>query len=175
MGDQVRGSHNLRFKRKDLQNRLDADRCAKIGDTNYVAAITYFTVKSDNDPGLYHEYTLDDDNRLRNLFWTDYLAQYDYECFADVLAFDATYKTNAYHKPLVTFVGTNHHRRTTMFGFAPLGDETVESYTWLLQNCLSAMGNRKPKSVIIDGDKAMPKASKKVFVGATHRLCYRYL
>ncbi|XP_024046477.1 protein FAR1-RELATED SEQUENCE 7-like [Citrus clementina] len=170
MGDQVGGSHNLRFKRKDLQNRLDADRRAKIGDTDSVATIAYFTAKSDNDPGLYHEYTLDDENRLRNLFWTDYMARYDYEFFGDILAFNATYKTNAYQKPLVTLVGTNHHRRTTVFGFGLLGDETVESYTWLLQTFLSAMGNRKPKSVITDGDKAMAKAIKTVFVGATHRM-----
>ncbi|KAH9801186.1 protein FAR1-RELATED SEQUENCE [Citrus sinensis] len=175
MGDQVGGSHNLRFKRKDLQNRLDADRSAEIGDTDSVATIAYFTAKSDNDPGLYHEYTLDDENRLRNLFWTDYMARYDYECFGDVLAFDATYKTNAYQKPLVTLVGTNHHRRTTVFGFGLLGDETVESYTWLLQTFLSAMGNRKPKSVITDGDKAMAKAIKTVFFGATHRLCCWHL
>ncbi|KAH9779925.1 protein FAR1-RELATED SEQUENCE [Citrus sinensis] len=175
MGDQVGGSHNLRFKHKDLQNRLDADRRVEIGDTDSVATIAYFTAKYDNDPGLYHEYTLDDENRLRNLFWTDYMARYDYECFGDVLAFDATYKTNAYQKPLVTLVGTNHHRRTTVFGFGLLGDETVESYTWLLQTFLSAMGNRKPKSVITDGDKAMSKAIKTVFVGATYRLCCWHL
>ncbi|KAK9199454.1 hypothetical protein WN944_014645 [Citrus x changshan-huyou] len=175
MGDQVGGSHNLRFKRKDLQNRLDADRRVEIGDTDSVATIAYFTAKYDNDPGLYHEYTLDDENRLRNLFWTDYMARYDYECFGDVLAFDAIYKTNAYQKPLVTLVGTNHHRRTTVFGFGLLGDETVESYTWLLQTFLSAMGNRKPKSVITDGDKAMSKAIKTIFVGATYRLCCWHL
>ncbi|KAH9703973.1 protein FAR1-RELATED SEQUENCE [Citrus sinensis] len=103
------------------------------------------------------------------------MARYDYECFGDVLAFDATYKTNAYQKPLVTLVGTNHHRKTTVFGFGLLGDETVESYTWLLQTFLSAMGNRKPKSVITDGDEAMSKAIKTVFVGATHRLCCWHL
>ena len=71
MGDKVGDSHNLMFKRKDLQNRLDADRRAEIGDIDYVTTIAYFTVKSYNDPNLYHEYTLDDENRLRNLFWTD--------------------------------------------------------------------------------------------------------
>ncbi|KAH9792410.1 protein FAR1-RELATED SEQUENCE [Citrus sinensis] len=175
VGDQVGGSHNLRFKRKDFENRLDADRRAEIGDTDSVATIAYFTAKSDNDHGLYHEYTLDDENRLRNLFWTDYMARYDYECFGDVLVFDATYKTNAYQKPLVTLVGTYHHHRTTIFRFGLLGDETVESYTWLLQTFLSAMGNRKPKSVITDGDKKMSKAIKTIFVGATHRLCCWHL
>ena len=79
-----------------MQNRLDAYRCAEIGDTDFVATIAYFTAKSNNDLDLYHEYTLDDENRLRNLFSTDYMARYDYECFGDVLLFDATYKTNAY-------------------------------------------------------------------------------
>ncbi|GAY68744.1 hypothetical protein CUMW_266540 [Citrus unshiu] len=57
------------------------------------------------DAGVYFEYTLDEENRLRNLFWTDTVARYDCEQFGDVLAFDATYKKNAYNKPLVTFVG----------------------------------------------------------------------
>ncbi|KAH9735079.1 protein FAR1-RELATED SEQUENCE [Citrus sinensis] len=105
----------------------------------------------------------------------DCVARYDYQCFGDVLAFDATYKTNAYHKPLVTLVGTNHHFRTTVFGFALLVDETIDSYTWLLQTFLSTVGNRKPVSVIIDGDKAMWKAIKIVFTGCIHCLCCWHL
>ncbi|KAH9658300.1 protein FAR1-RELATED SEQUENCE [Citrus sinensis] len=167
---QAKALRHISVKTCQVVDYMDADRCAEIGDIDSMATIAYFTAKSDNDPGLYHEYTLDDENRLRNLFWTDYMARYDYECFGDVLAFDATYKTNAYQKPLVTLVGTNHHCRTTVFGFALLGNETVESYTWLLQTFLSTMGNGRPKSVITDGDKAMSKAIKTVFVGATHRI-----
>ena len=74
---------------------------------------------------MYFEYTLNEENRLRN-FWTDTVGRYDYEQFGDVLAFDVTYKKNAYNKPLVAFVGVNHHKRTTVFGFAILIDETVE-------------------------------------------------
>ena len=88
---------------------------------------------------MYFEYALNEENRLRNLFWIDNVARYDYEQFGDVLAFDATYKKNAYNKPLIAFVGVNHHKRTILFGFAILIDETVESYVWLLQTFLSAM------------------------------------
>ncbi|KAH9658486.1 protein FAR1-RELATED SEQUENCE [Citrus sinensis] len=97
----------------------------------------------------------------------DYMAD---QCFGDVLAFDAMYKTNAYHKPLVTLVGTNHHFRTTVFDFPLLADETIDSYSWLLQTFLFIMGNRKPVSVITDGNKAMLKAIKTVFTGCIHRL-----
>ncbi|KAH9698523.1 protein FAR1-RELATED SEQUENCE [Citrus sinensis] len=146
MADQVEGPQNLRFTRKDMQNTLDASTRAEMMKIDY-----------------------------KILFWVDCVARYDYQYFGDVLAFDATYKTNAYHKPLVTLVGTNHHFRTTVFGFALLANETIDSYTWLLQTFLSTMGNRKPVSVITDGDKAMSKAIKTVFTGCIHRLCCWHL
>ena len=109
MVDQVEGPQNLRFTCKDIQNTLDASTRAEVGDSDLDITRAYFAVKFKHDPGLCFEYTLDDENRLRNLFWADCIACYDYQCFGDVLAFNATYKTNAYHKPLVTLVGTNHH------------------------------------------------------------------
>ncbi|KAH9782979.1 protein FAR1-RELATED SEQUENCE [Citrus sinensis] len=171
----VEEPQNLRFTRKDMQNMLDVSTRTEVGDSDSDTTIAYFAEKSEHDPGLCLEYTLDDENRLRNLFWADCVARYDYQCFGDVLAFDARYKTNAYHKPLVTLVGTNHHFRTTVFGFALLADETIDSYTWLLQTFLSTMGNRKPVSVITDGDKAMSKAIKIVFTECIHHLCCWHL
>ncbi|XP_024042626.1 protein FAR1-RELATED SEQUENCE 5-like [Citrus clementina] len=175
MADQVEGPQNLRFTRKDMQNTLDASTRAEVGDSDSDTTIAYFAAKFEHDPGLCFEYTLDDENRLQNLFWADCVARYDYQCFGDVLAFDATYKTNAYHKPLVTLVEINYYFRTTVFGFALLAEETIDSYAWLLQTFLSTMGNRKPVSVITDGDKAMWKAIKTVFTGCIHRLCCWHL
>ncbi|KAH9649585.1 protein FAR1-RELATED SEQUENCE [Citrus sinensis] len=174
MADQVEGPQNLRFTRKDMQNTLDASTRAEVGDSDSDTTIAYFAAKFEHDPGLCFEYTLDDENRLQNLFWADCVARYDYQCFGDVLAFDATYKTNAYHKPLVTLVEINYYFRTTVFGFALLAEETIDSYAWLLQTFLSTMGNRKPVSVITDGDKAMWKAIKTVFTGCIHRLCFEF-
>ena len=115
-----------------MQNTLDASTRAEVGDSDSDRTIAYFAAKSKHDHGLCFEYTLDDENRLRNLFWADCVARYDCQCFGDVLAFDATYKTNAYHKPLVTLVETNHHFRTMVFGFALLAGETIDLYMWLL-------------------------------------------
>ncbi|XP_010661460.1 protein FAR1-RELATED SEQUENCE 5-like [Vitis vinifera] len=99
----------------------------------------------------------------------------DYACFGDVLAFDTTYRTNAYKKPLVVLVGVNHHHQTVVFGCALLIDESVGTYEWVLETFLDAMMNKKPISVVTDGDKAMRKTIKKVLPDSCHRLCSWHL
>ncbi len=126
-----------------MQNRIYAGHRVQIIDTDTGAAIAYLSVRADYDTGVYFEYTLDEENRLRNLFWADTVARYDYEQFGDVLTFNATYKKNAYNNTLVVFVGVNHHKRTTVSGFAILIDETVKAYAWLSQTFLSAMKQKK--------------------------------
>ncbi|KAK3198633.1 hypothetical protein Dsin_022048 [Dipteronia sinensis] len=84
--------------------------------------------------------------------------------------FDSTYVTNAYRKPLVIVIGTNHHRRTTVLGFGLLMDETTKTYTWLLETFLKSMNGKKPNSVITDGDKAMANRIKIVMPDCVHRL-----
>ncbi|KAL6313815.1 hypothetical protein AAG906_010234 [Vitis piasezkii] len=112
---------------------------------------------------------------LANLFWADSTTRMDYACFGDVLAFDTTYRTNAYKKPLVVLVGVNHHHQTVVFGCALLIDESVGTYEWVLETFLDAMMNKKPISVVTDGDKAMRKAIKKVLPDTCHRLCSWHL
>ena len=71
-------------------------------------------------PHFFFKYTVDEESRLANLFWTDSQSRLNYACFGDVVAFDTTYKTNVYKKPLVILVGVNHHRQTIVFGFGKL-------------------------------------------------------
>ncbi|KAK0588459.1 hypothetical protein LWI29_001307 [Acer saccharum] len=80
-------------------------------------------------------------------------------------------RTNVYRTPLVMLVGVNHHHSTTIFGFGLLGDETVDTYTWLLRTFLVAMHSKKLKLVVTDGDKAMHKAIKTVMPESVRRLC----
>ena len=72
-------------------------------------------------------------------------------------------------------VGVNHHQQTIVFGFGLLVDETIKTYTWVLQNMLVAMNNKTPISVVTDGDKAMSRAIKTVFPKSRHRLCVWHL
>ncbi|KAL4287823.1 hypothetical protein AHAS_Ahas19G0224700 [Arachis hypogaea] len=62
-------------------------------------------------------------NRLGSLFWADGEMMSDYQVFGDVLAFDSTYRSNKYKKPLVVFSGLNRQKQTSILGFALLEDE----------------------------------------------------
>ncbi|RVX07698.1 Protein FAR1-related sequence 5 [Vitis vinifera] len=171
MVQQSGGYNNVGFTKKDLYNHVDADRRVHLRDGDAEGALAYLCRKSEMDPSFYYKYNVDEDNHLANLFWADSTSKLDYSCFGDVLAFDTTYRTNAYKKSLVILVGINHHHQTIVFGCALLVDESVSTYTWVLETFLDAMNNKKPLSVITDGDKAMRKAIKRIFPDSCHRLC----
>ncbi|XP_058776060.1 protein FAR1-RELATED SEQUENCE 5-like [Vicia villosa] len=99
----------------------------------------------------------------------------DFKVFGDVLAFDATYGTNKYRYPLVMFYGVNNHNHNIIFGGAIVANEKEETYVWVLEQILEAMSGKSPISVITDGDLAMKKAIKNVFLNAYHRLCAWHL
>lgn len=171
MIDQSESCMNIGLVREDLQNKIDVTHQSDITDADSETVIAYLFGKADMDPGFFCKYTVDEDRKLGNLFWTDSVGRFDYSCFGDVLVFDSTYKINAYQKPLVILVGTNHHRRTSVFGFGLLKDETLDTYTWLLETFLSAMNNKKPLSIITDCDKVVCQAIKKILPESTHRFC----
>ncbi|RYR11007.1 hypothetical protein Ahy_B05g079498 [Arachis hypogaea] len=50
--------------------------------------------------------------------------------------------------------------KTVIFGPGLLSDETTETYKWLLETFVEAMGGKSPKAVITDGDLAMRDAIK---------------
>ncbi|KAL5743874.1 hypothetical protein ACOSQ2_026990 [Xanthoceras sorbifolium] len=115
------------------------------------AIIDYMTAESEMDTKVFYKYDVNEDGMLGNLFWADSMSRNDYRNFGDVMSFDSTYKTNAYLRLLVIFVGVNHHNNTTVFGFRQLVDETVE---------MSTMHGKYPILIVSDGDKAMRKAIK---------------
>lgn len=110
-----------------------------------------------------------------DLFWYDGGSCADYVFFGDVILFNVTYKTNAYQKLFVVILGINHHRRTIIFGFGLLSDETEHTYKWLLETFMMAMNNKQSKIVIACGDKIMRNAVNKTFLEASHMLCCWHL
>nr|XP_025616944.1 protein FAR1-RELATED SEQUENCE 5-like [Arachis hypogaea] len=158
------GYRHAGFTRKDLYNHIDRYRRSKVKNGDANAAINYLIGKSNNDPLFFRKYTFTSDERLEYIFWEDGQSIIDYHCFGDIVAFDSTYKKNKYNKPLVIFSGCNHHGQTVIFGSGLLSNETTETYKWLLETFVEAMGGKSPKAVT-DGDLAMRDAIK------THRLC----
>ncbi|XP_062103040.1 protein FAR1-RELATED SEQUENCE 5-like [Humulus lupulus] len=125
--------------------------------------------------GGYERILLTKKNRLANVFWEDETSRNDYIAFGDVIAFDTTYMTNTYNKPLFILMGVNHHFSTYVFGFALLVDETVTTYSWMLRVFLRCHNNKKLLVVLTDGDNAMQGAMRENLPESTHRLCAWHL
>ncbi|CAL5405985.1 unnamed protein product [Camellia sinensis] len=162
---------NVGFIHKDLHNYIQAERKLEMKDGDAECALTYLCAKADADPYFFYKYDKDQENRLDKLFWADSRSRLDYAAFGDVLVFNTTYKMNAYNKPFVIFAGVNNHFETTIFACSLLVDETIATYTWVLQKLLEAMDNKRPVSMLTDGDMAMREAIQKVFSSAKHHLC----
>jgi transposase-like protein len=61
--------------------------------------------------------------------------------------------------------------RSIFFGAAFLADEKIDSYMWLFQNFLQAMGGKAPAYIVTDEDASMRAAIASVLPNTIHRLC----
>ncbi|KAL5577640.1 hypothetical protein UlMin_019339 [Ulmus minor] len=129
MVQQAGGFERLGFTRKDAYNKAATMHRAETVETDSEGLLGYFASKIDStDPTLYAKYAIDEEDRLCHIFWSNSGCQRDYMCFSDVVAFDMTYRSNAFNKPLVMSIGMNNHFQTCVFGFALLLNEKIESY-----------------------------------------------
>ncbi|KAI9194339.1 hypothetical protein LWI28_005196 [Acer negundo] len=114
---------------------------------------------------------LDEEGRLKNMFWVDARSRAFYKEFRDALTFDSTYLTNKYDMPFATFVGVNHHGQSTLFGCGLISNEDTKTYIWFFQSWLTCMSGYAPKAIITGQDKAMKKAIEIVFPDALGGVC----
>ncbi|KAJ1428168.1 Zinc finger, PMZ-type [Sesbania bispinosa] len=170
---QCGGFEHVGFSKRDMYNQIVKQRSFRESDVK--SALQYLRKIAEIDEALACRHTVDEKGRLQRLFWCDGHSQVDYKLFGDVLAFDATYQRNKYHYPLVVFSGINHHNQSIIFATTLVGDETEETYVWLLQQFLVVMKGKCPTAVITDGDVAMRNAIRRVFPNASHRLCAWHL
>ncbi|CAI9290811.1 unnamed protein product [Lactuca saligna] len=70
----------------------------------------------------------------------------------------------------VPFSEINNHDKTINVGAGLISDETIESYSWLLEAFLSSH-KKKPTMILSDTDATLSCSIAKVFEGCTHRLC----
>jgi len=82
-------------------------RLADIEDT-----IAYFDEKTKADPDFFYRIRLDDEDRVRNMYWVDGAARRAYKHFRDCILFDVTYLTNMYKMPRAPFIGINNHNQS---------------------------------------------------------------
>ncbi|XP_042973066.1 protein FAR1-RELATED SEQUENCE 5-like [Carya illinoinensis] len=112
---------------------------------------------------------IDDDGRLKNVFWTNPRSRVAYQYFGDVVTFDTTYLTNRYGMPFAPFVGVNHHGQSILLGAGLISSEDTKTFVWLFKTWLQCMDGNAPKAIITDQDRAMKNAIAIIFPNTRHR------
>lgn len=69
--DKAGGYVNVGFKIKDLYNKIDGERREIMLEGDTEAAFAYLNGKREGDSQFYFQFSVDEENRLCNLFWRD--------------------------------------------------------------------------------------------------------
>ncbi|XP_042952303.1 protein FAR1-RELATED SEQUENCE 5-like [Carya illinoinensis] len=165
------GFENLPFLEKDCRNYIDKARHLRLGAGGAGALRQYFLRMQYKNPGFFYMMDIDDDGRLKNVFWSDPRSRAAYQYFGDVVTFDTTYLTNRYGMPFAPFVGVNHHGQSILLGAGLISSEDTETFVWLFETWLQCMDGIAPKAIITDQDRAMKNAIALVFPNTRHRFC----
>ncbi|CAL9001341.1 unnamed protein product [Prunus brigantina] len=165
------GHENMKCLEKDCRNYIEKVRRLQLGEGDDTAILKYFTNKQAQNSNFFYAIDLDEDCRLRNVFWADARSRAAYEEFGDIVTFDTTYLTNKYDMPFAPFVGVNHHGQSILLGCGLISNENTETFIWLFKSWLACMSGQAPSGIIPDQDKAMKNAIAKVFPKTRHRLC----
>ncbi|KAL8241984.1 hypothetical protein R6Q59_012286 [Mikania micrantha] len=131
----------------------------------------FFVQMQSINSNFFYAIDVGEDLRLKNMIWADAKARYDYVNFCDVVSFDTTYIKNKYRMPLVLVIGVNQHYQFMLLGCALLSDESISTYSWVMQTWLTAMGGQAPKVVITDKDESLVSAVSQVFPSSKHCFC----
>ncbi|XP_042971217.1 protein FAR1-RELATED SEQUENCE 5-like [Carya illinoinensis] len=165
------GFENLPFLEKDCRNYIDKARHLRLGAGGAGALRDYFLRMQYKNSGFFALMDMNDDGRLKNVFWADPRSRAAYQYFGDVVTFDTTYLTNRYGMPFAPFVGVNHHGQSILLGAGLISSEDTETFVWLFQTWLQCMDGIAPKAIITDQDRAMKNAIAIVFPESRHRFC----
>ncbi|GMI92369.1 CHLOROPLAST DIVISION MUTANT 25, FAR1-related sequence 4 [Hibiscus trionum] len=162
---------NIDFLEGYVRNQHDKGRSLVLEEGDAQVLLELLMQMQEENPKFFYAVDLNEEHRLRNVFWVDAKGMEDFSNFGDVVSFDTTYFTNKYKIPLVLFIGVNHHIQPTLLGCALIADDTVYSFLWLMQTWFIAMGERAPQVMLTDQNNAIKAAVAAVFPSTRHCFC----
>lgn len=136
------------------------------GDAQVI--LEYFVQIQKENPCFFYAVDLNEDQRVRNLFWVDAKSRKDYVSFNDVVFFDTSYTKSNEKMPIALFLGVNHHFQPMLLGCALLADETKPTFVWLMKTWIRAMGGQFPKAIISDQENHLKSAIEEVLPYSRH-------
>lgn len=165
----------LSFKESEGMSSIDHSKHLELKEGDAHAVYNYFCRMKLTNPNFFYLMDIDNDGRLRNVFWADARSRAAYGYFCDTIAIDTTCLANKFEIPLMSFVGVNHHGQSILLGCGFLGHESVESFIWMLRAWLKCMLEKPPQVVITDQCKPLQTAVSEVIPKARHCYCLWYI
>ncbi|XP_042962648.1 protein FAR1-RELATED SEQUENCE 3-like [Carya illinoinensis] len=130
------GFENLPFLENGCRNYIEKAKHLRLGAGGAGALQDYFLRMQYKNIGFFALMDLDDDGRLKNVFWADPHSRVAYQYFGDVVTFDITYLMNRYKMPFAPFVGVNYQGQSILLGAGLISSEDTETFMWLFQTWL---------------------------------------
>ncbi|XP_019193967.1 PREDICTED: protein FAR1-RELATED SEQUENCE 4 isoform X2 [Ipomoea nil] len=151
-----------------FRSQHDRGRNLALEEGDAQMLLELFVHMQEENPEFFYAIDLNEEHRLRNVFWVDAKGMKDYANFGDVVSLDISYFSNKYKIPLVFFVGANNHIQPTLLGCALIVDESVHTFLWLLRTWCLAMGGRGPRVLLTDQNNAIKAAVSAVLPNTHH-------
>lgn len=171
MSRQSGGYKKHENKKGSVTNQSGSTQHLVLEEGDAQVMLDHFMYMQDENPNFFYAIDLNEEQRLRNVFWVDAKGRLDYGNFGDVVFFDTTYIKNEYKLPYAPFLGVNHHFQFLLLGCALVADETKMTYVWLMRAWLRAMGGHAPRVILTDQDKTLKEAIAEVFPNSRHCFC----
>ncbi|KAG6716930.1 hypothetical protein I3842_04G073100 [Carya illinoinensis] len=159
---------DIGFLQSDTSYQFDKGQQLTLDEGDAQVMLEYFKRIQKENPNFFYAMDLNEEQRLRNLFWVDAKSRHDYVSFKDAVSFDTSYIKSNEKLPFAPFVGVNHHSQSMLLGCALVADETKSTFVWLMKTWLRAMGGQAPKVMITDQDRALKAAIEEVFPNTRH-------
>ncbi|XP_074266688.1 protein FAR1-RELATED SEQUENCE 5-like [Silene latifolia] len=166
----VKGFENIGASLNDFKNFKRDIKCF-IHERDGQLFIDRFKSLAETQPGFYFDYDVDEDGSLRRAIWADSIARRNYAAFGEAVSYDPTYSTNKYSMVFTPFTGVDNHKRSVTFCCAIIAKENHESFKWVFERFLIAMGGKEPEYIITDQDPGIIKSFPLVFKTARNRFC----
>ncbi|XP_020088291.1 protein FAR1-RELATED SEQUENCE 6-like [Ananas comosus] len=162
---------NRPFAQREFRNEGGKGGKLRLVDGDVEALMKFFDKMQAQNSNFFYSWDMDEEGRLKNVYWADARSRAIYQYFSDVVTFDTVYLVNQYMMPFVAFLGVNNHGQSTLLGCGLLADETIENYVWLFKKWLRCMNDKPPDAIITSHSKVIERSVVEVFPNARHRFC----
>ncbi|XP_074291713.1 protein FAR-RED IMPAIRED RESPONSE 1-like [Silene latifolia] len=166
----VNGFHNIGASLNDFKNFQRDIKCF-IHERGGQLFIDHFKNMAETRPDFYFDYDVDVDGSLQRAIWADDIGRRNYSVFGDAVSYDPTYSTNKYKMVFTPFTGIDNHKRSITFCCALIAKETTESFHWVFERFLIAMGGKEPAYIITDQDPGIITSVSEKFRTTRYRFC----